>query len=88
GAGGPYSVESGQTNYYGDIDTGFAKMAAPPLRTRPAFPNKVPPLQRTAPCFRQPIPDVNGPASTGPADGSRPDAARPPLPNDPTRKIG
>lgn len=88
GAGGPYSVESGQTNYYGDIDTGFAKMAAPPLRTRPAFPNKVPPLQRTAPCFKQPIPDVNGPASTGPADGSRPDAARPPLPNDPTRKIG
>jgi phospholipid/cholesterol/gamma-HCH transport system substrate-binding protein len=88
GTGGPYPVESGQTNYYGDIDTGFAEMAAPPLRTRPAFPNKVPPLQRSAPCFKQPVPDVNGPASTGPRDGSHPNAARPPLPNDPTRKIG
>jgi phospholipid/cholesterol/gamma-HCH transport system substrate-binding protein len=86
-AGGPYTVESGQTNYYGNIDTGFAQMAAPPLATRPAYPNRVPPLQRAVPCFTQPVPDVNGPASTGPADGSRPDAPPPPLPNDPTRKI-
>ena len=83
--GGPYSVETGQTNYYGNNDTGFAQMAAPPLRTRPAFPNSVPPLQRSVPCWTQPVPDVNGPASTGPADGSRPNAARPPLPNDPAR---
>ncbi len=87
GGGGPYKVESGQTNYFGNIDTGFAQMAAPPLRTRPAFPNKVPPLQRTAPCYKQPVPNVNGPASIGPADGSRPNAPRPPLPNDPTRQI-
>jgi ABC-type transporter Mla subunit MlaD len=87
GAGGPYKVESGQTNYAGSIDTGFAQMAASPLRTRPAFPNKVPPLQRTVPCFKEPIPDVNGPASTGPRDGSHPNGARPPLPNDPTRNI-
>jgi virulence factor Mce-like protein len=87
-AGGPYTVESGQTNYYGNIDTGFAQMAAPPLGTRPAYPNRVPPLQRAVPCYTQPIPQVNGPASTGPADGSRPNAPRPPLPADPTRKLG
>jgi ABC-type transporter Mla subunit MlaD len=87
-AGGPYTVETGQTNYYGKIDTGFAQMAAPPLATRPAYPNRVPPLQRTVPCFTQPIPNVNGPGSIGPADGSRPDAPRPPLPNDPTRNLG
>lgn len=87
GSGGPYTVESGQTNYYGSDDTGFAQMPAPPLATHPAFPNKVPPLKRSVPCWTQPIPNVNGPASTGPADGSRPNASRPPLPNDPTRKI-
>lgn len=86
-SGGPYTVESGQTNYNGDNDTGFAQMPAQPLRTRPAYPNSVPPLQRTVPCYTQPIPNVNGPASTGPADGSRPNAPRPRLPNDPTRKI-
>jgi phospholipid/cholesterol/gamma-HCH transport system substrate-binding protein len=85
-AGGPYTVESGQTNYYHDTDTGFARMAFPPLRTRPAFPNALPPLQRTVPCYTQPIPDVNGPASTGPADGSRPNAPAPTPPNDPTRQ--
>jgi ABC-type transporter Mla subunit MlaD len=85
--GGRYAIESGRTNYYGNLDTGFARMPAPPLRTRPAYPNEVPPLQRGAPCFTQPIPDVNGPASTGPADGSHPDAPAPPLPNDPSTKI-
>ena len=87
-AGGPYTVESGQTNYFGNIDTGLAQMAAPPLATRPAYPNRVPPLQRAVPCFTQPVPNVNGPASIGPADGSRPNAPRPPLPADPTRKLG
>jgi ABC-type transporter Mla subunit MlaD len=86
-SGGPFSVESGQTNYNGNIDTGFAQMAAPPLRTRPAYPNRVPPLQRRVPCYTQPVPNVNGPASTGPADGSRPNAPRPALPNDPTRNL-
>jgi phospholipid/cholesterol/gamma-HCH transport system substrate-binding protein len=85
-AGGPYTVESGQTNFYGNTDTGFAQMPAPPLRTRPAYPNKVPPLQRAAPCWTQPVPNVNGPASIGLADGSRPNAPAPPLPQDPTRR--
>ncbi len=85
GGGGPFTVETGKTNYVGQIDTGFAQMSAQPLRTRPAYPNSVPPLQRLVPCFKQPIPNVNGPASTGPADGSRPNAPAPPKPNDPSQ---
>jgi phospholipid/cholesterol/gamma-HCH transport system substrate-binding protein len=86
-AGGPNTVESGQTNFFGVDDTGFAQTPLPPLQTRPAFPNRVPPLQRKVPCYTQPIPDVNGPASFGPPDGSHPNAAPPPVPNDPTGKV-
>jgi phospholipid/cholesterol/gamma-HCH transport system substrate-binding protein len=86
-AGGPYTIETGQTNFYGALGTKFAQADLPPLRTRPAYPNSVPPLQRTVPCYTQPVPNVNGAASAGPADGSRPDAPAPPLPNDPTGKI-
>jgi virulence factor Mce-like protein len=85
-SGGPYTVESGKTNYFGQTDVGFAQMAAKPLHTRPAYPNSVPPLKRTVPCYTQPIPNVNGAASVGPADGSRPNAAAPPLPNDPSQR--
>jgi phospholipid/cholesterol/gamma-HCH transport system substrate-binding protein len=86
-AGGPYTIETGQTNFYGALGTKFAQADLPPLRTRPAYPNRVPALQRTVPCYTQPVPNVNGAASVGPADGSRPDAPPPPLPNDPTGKI-
>jgi virulence factor Mce-like protein len=85
-SGGPFSVESGQTNYYGEDDTGFGSLAAAPDATRPDYPNKVPPLNRSVPCYKDPIPEVNGPASIGPADGSAPNAPPPPLPDDPTRK--
>lgn len=86
-AGGPDTIETGQTNYYGPSGTKFAQADLPPLRTRPAYPNRVPALNRGVPCYTQPVPNVNGPASTGPADGARPDAPPPPLPNDPTGKI-
>jgi virulence factor Mce-like protein len=86
-AGGPHTIETGQTNYYGRLGTKFAQADVPPLRTRPAYPNQVPALNRSVPCYSQPVPDVNGSASTGPADGARPDAPPPPLPNDPTGKI-
>jgi ABC-type transporter Mla subunit MlaD len=80
-AGGPNRLQSGLTNY-GRADQGslFANTAIRPLSTRPAFPNKVPPLRRDVPCHTQPVPDVNGPASIGPADGSAPGAAAPPAP--------
>jgi phospholipid/cholesterol/gamma-HCH transport system substrate-binding protein len=83
-SGGPVSVESGKTNYFGQNDTGFGQLPATPLSTRPAFPNKVPPLKRSVPCFTQPIPNVNGAGSIGPADGSHPNAAPPALPTDPS----
>jgi virulence factor Mce-like protein len=87
-SGGPDTVQTGSTNFYGNIDSAFAQMAAPPLRTRPSYPNRVPPLKRSVPCYTQPVPNVNGAASFGAPDGSRPHAGSPPLPNDPSRKIG
>jgi phospholipid/cholesterol/gamma-HCH transport system substrate-binding protein len=86
-AAGPNLIESGQTNYYGNQATGFGLAPFQPLRTRPAYPNQVPPLRRDKPCYTQPIPDVNGPASVGAADGSHPNGTPPPVPNDPALKI-
>jgi phospholipid/cholesterol/gamma-HCH transport system substrate-binding protein len=77
--GGVHPIRSGITNF--SREALVANAALPPLRTRPAFPNKVPPLRRDVPCHRNPVPDVNGPASTGPADGSRPNAPAPPGPD-------
>jgi phospholipid/cholesterol/gamma-HCH transport system substrate-binding protein len=84
-AGGAHTIESGKSNYTGDPS--FGNLPLPPLATRPAFPNKVPPLRRDVPCYTQPVPDVNGPASVGPADGSRPNAAPPAVPNDPSADV-
>jgi virulence factor Mce-like protein len=75
---GAVSIESGKTNFL--KQSYFTTTALPPLRTRPVFTAKLPPLRRDVKCFTQPVPDVNGAGSTGPADGSRPNAAAPPLP--------
>jgi virulence factor Mce-like protein len=77
--GGVHTIKSGPTNYTGDPV--FGNYASPPLRTRPAFPGTAPPLRRDVACHRNPVPDVNGPASLGPADGSRPDARPSPVPS-------
>jgi hypothetical protein len=74
---GSVPIESGKTNY--GNQSYFTTTALPPLRTRPQFTAKLPPLRRDVKCFTQPVPDVNGVGSTGPADGSRPGAAAPPL---------
>jgi phospholipid/cholesterol/gamma-HCH transport system substrate-binding protein len=71
--GGAQTITSGQTTY--DHEPTFGRVTTPPLETRPAFPGELPPLRRDVPCHRNPVPDVNGPASRGPADGSRPNAA-------------
>jgi phospholipid/cholesterol/gamma-HCH transport system substrate-binding protein len=76
--GGVHAIETGKTNYTGV--SVFGNFANPPLETRPAFPGEVPPLTRERPCHRNPVPDVNGPASRGPADGSAPNAAPSPVP--------
>jgi phospholipid/cholesterol/gamma-HCH transport system substrate-binding protein len=81
-AGGSHTLETGQSAYTGAPL--FAQAVSRPLSTRPAYPNSVPPLRRDIPCAGQGVPDVNGAASTGAADGTRPNAPPPPLPNDPT----
>jgi ABC-type transporter Mla subunit MlaD len=75
---GANSVQTGKTNWL--KQSYFTTTALPPLRTRPAFTAKLPPLRRDVKCATQPVPDVNGVGSTGPADGSRPGAAAPPAP--------
>jgi phospholipid/cholesterol/gamma-HCH transport system substrate-binding protein len=76
--GGAQTITTGKTNYTGE--TMFGRVTTPPLMTRPAFPGSAPPLRRDVPCHRNPVPDIHGPASVGPADGSNPGAAPPPVP--------
>ena len=40
-----------------------------PLGTRPAYPAEEPPYQPLVPCYKQALPNFNGPLSSGPADG-------------------
>jgi ABC-type transporter Mla subunit MlaD len=41
-----------------------------PLGTRPAYPAEEPAYQPLVPCYKQALPEFNGPLSSGPADGS------------------
>jgi phospholipid/cholesterol/gamma-HCH transport system substrate-binding protein len=41
-----------------------------PLGTRPAYPAEEPAYQPLIPCYKQAVPNFNGPLSQGPADGS------------------
>jgi phospholipid/cholesterol/gamma-HCH transport system substrate-binding protein len=41
-----------------------------PLGTRPAFPAEEPSYQPLVPCYTQTLPNLNGPLSQGPADGT------------------
>jgi phospholipid/cholesterol/gamma-HCH transport system substrate-binding protein len=43
-----------------------------PQGTRPAFPTEEPPYQPLVPCYKQALPNFNGPLSQGPADGNGP----------------
>ena len=64
--GGDQTLSMGQS---GDIpDKIFANAIAPPLGTRPAYPGKRPPYNSTFPCYKNPLPNLNG-APTGPPDG-------------------
>jgi len=86
-AGGPNTIELGPTNYQGSKVPLFANPTEQPVSTRPAFPNKLPELRRDVPCASQKVPDVNGPASTGPADGASPSATAPQYEKDPGVKM-
>lgn len=73
--GGQGLIHSGRTNYLGTQM--ISSSAVAPQRTAPAFGAKPPAIRRDVACAKNPVPDVNGPASRGPADGSRPGAAAP-----------
>jgi virulence factor Mce-like protein len=74
---GTIPVQTGKTNY--GKQSYFTTTAFPPLRTRPMFTAKLPPLRRDVKCFTQPVPNVNGAGSSGPVDGSDAGAAAPPV---------
>jgi virulence factor Mce-like protein len=50
----------------------FGALPTPPIGNRPAYPGKVPPYVDDEPCYRQKLPDLNGPAAarTPPIVGS------------------
>jgi phospholipid/cholesterol/gamma-HCH transport system substrate-binding protein len=48
----------------------LARSPLAPLGTRPAFPAEEPPYQPLVPCYKQALPNINGPLSQGPADGT------------------
>jgi ABC-type transporter Mla subunit MlaD len=47
----------------------LARSPLPPLGTRPAYPAEEPQYQPLVPCYKQPLPEFNGPLASGPADG-------------------
>lgn len=57
----------------------FGNYTEPTTGTSPAFAAKEPPLRRDVRCADNPVPNINGPASRGPADGTRPGKPAPML---------
>lgn len=74
-SGGDSTLRTGKTNY--STTPYIGKPTLPPLSTRPAYGNKLPPFDRSVPCKDSPVPNVNDAASKGPADGQRANAAAP-----------
>jgi phospholipid/cholesterol/gamma-HCH transport system substrate-binding protein len=71
GGGGP-TLRSAPTGLQGSTLKGLrllARATLPPLGTRPAFPQQEPTYQPLVPCYKQALPEYNGPLSNGPADG-------------------
>jgi phospholipid/cholesterol/gamma-HCH transport system substrate-binding protein len=72
GSGGP-TVRSQQTSVQGTSIKGLKLLAHASLQpqgTHPAFPAKEPEYKPLVPCYKQAVPDFNGPLSQGPADGT------------------
>jgi phospholipid/cholesterol/gamma-HCH transport system substrate-binding protein len=74
-AHGTTPIVTGKTNFSNFPFTGEPTL--PPLSTRPAYGNKLPPKVRSVPCASSPVPTVNDAASTGPPDGASPNAPAP-----------
>ena len=47
----------------------FGGLPTPPLGNRPFYPGKLPPYRPRQPCFKQQLPDLNGPAAARVAPG-------------------
>jgi phospholipid/cholesterol/gamma-HCH transport system substrate-binding protein len=74
-SGSDKTIQTGQSNFSQYAFIG--RPTLPPLRTRPAYGNKLPPMDRSVPCASSPVPNVSNASSTGPADGSNSNAAPP-----------
>jgi phospholipid/cholesterol/gamma-HCH transport system substrate-binding protein len=71
--GGPQTVVVPSSTLPLSSAKGFplaATTAIAPLGTSPRVPTTEPPYKPLVPCYTQALPDVNGPLSQGPADGS------------------
>ncbi len=68
------TLRSAPTGYVGERSaSGLRLLSRSPLSpegTRPAFPGQEPPYEPLVPCYKQPLPNFNGPLSQGAADGS------------------
>jgi len=78
--GGSYAVNFGTSQVDHRSVVGTASL--PPLGTSPLYPSTPPPYELSAPCYRQALPDVNGPqAGPGRAPVSRLQSTPPPKPS-------
>jgi virulence factor Mce-like protein len=78
--GGATKIRTGARNYTPQ-ESLFANVTAQPAATSPSFSPTLPPIRTDVPCAKNAVPDVNGPAATGAADGSQPTAAAPKAPD-------
>jgi phospholipid/cholesterol/gamma-HCH transport system substrate-binding protein len=78
--GGAQTVNFGRSKATGSTVIGNANLK--PLGSSPRYPSDPPPYELDAPCYRQALPDVNGPqAGPSPAPPSVVSPTPPPLPN-------
>jgi phospholipid/cholesterol/gamma-HCH transport system substrate-binding protein len=71
--GGSQVVTTAPSTLPGTTTRGFplaASTALTPLGTSPSIPTTEPPYKPLVPCYTQALPNLNGPLSHGPADGS------------------
>jgi phospholipid/cholesterol/gamma-HCH transport system substrate-binding protein len=68
--GGSQQVSLGPGNQ--GMSSQFGGLPTPPLGNRPRYPGKLPPYKADEPCYKQRLPDLNGPAAakTAPINGA------------------
>ena len=82
--GGPFTVNYGRSTVKADGKNVVGTANTRPLGTSPLYPSKQPPYKLDAPCYRQALPNVNGPqAGPGKAPQSTEQTTTPPALPDP-----